>query len=157
MKTAINAILHHTIDLPQKSLLIQHKHCAKGEKSWCGFQRDLAKGTKTYKGSNRLPEVFFQHLQQIFSRLSADYLLKRCLLGLTQNQNESLWSFVPKSQFCGKRCVTIEVCRSICNWNTGSGCKLTVMEKLGIMPSAHKLSALRNADVLRLKNAAKKI
>ena len=103
MKAAINAILPHTIDLPQKSLLIQLKHCAKGEKSWCRFQRDLAKGTKRYKGSNRLPEVLFQHLQQIFSRLSADDLFKRCLLGLAQNQNESLngrlWSFVPKSQF----------------------------------------------------------
>ena len=30
MKTAIQAILHHVIDYPKKSLTFQHKYCHKG-------------------------------------------------------------------------------------------------------------------------------
>ena len=161
MKTAIQAILHHIIDDPKKSLTFQHKYCPKGEDSWCQFQKDVANGTKIYTGSNRLPGVFLNDLEPIFSRLSDDTLLKRCLLGLTQNQNESLngrlWSSVPKAQFCGKRCVHIGVCKSICSWNTGSGSKSTVMQKLGVMPGSNALSALRNEDEMRLRNAARKI
>ena len=119
MKTAINAILHHIVDQPQSSLAVQHKYCPRGEDSWCRFQKDEANGNKTYTGSNRLPAVFFKELEPMFSRLSDDVLLQRCLLGLTQNQNESLngrlWSSVPKKQFCGR--VHIGVCSSICSLN----------------------------------------
>ena len=52
-----------------------------------------------------------QELSPIFDRLSNEDLLKRCLLGLTQNQNESLngtlWTLIPKTLFLGKRQVTI--------------------------------------------------
>ena len=93
-----------------------------------------------------MPGVFFNDLERIFSRLSDDTLLKQCVLGVTQNHNESLngrlWSPVPKAQFYGNRCVHIGVCNNICSWTTGSGSKSTVMQTLGVMSGINALSAL---------------
>ena len=82
-------------------------------------------------------------LEPIFKRLSDNELFNRCLLGLTQNQNECinglLWSRVPKSAFCGKRRIEIAVCETVLILlvfvaNTGTASKGLLMEKLGISP-----------------------
>ena len=55
--------------------------------------------------------IFRKELKPLFTRLSSDELLKRCLKGVTQNQNEALnsilWKKCPKSVFfCGKQKLT---------------------------------------------------
>lgn len=74
----------------------QHKHCPKSPNTWCKFWKDKQDKTKLYNEDNRLPEVFMKELQPIFTRLSNDGLLNRCLQGMTQNQNEAangmLWA-----------------------------------------------------------------
>ena len=50
--------------------------------------------------SKRLPCVFVDALKPIFTRLTNEDILQRCLKGFTQNQNESLngtvWNLVPR-------------------------------------------------------------
>ena len=150
MKKAVTAILHHVVSDPEKGLSEKHRFCPQGRETWCRYWRDKVNAGSTYNEINRLPAVFFCELQPIFDRVSDSKLLKRCLLGMTQNQNESLngklWSLVPKSKFCGKRRVTIGVCETICVSNTGAGSKLVIMERLGIQVRKHTLVGLREED-----------
>ena len=71
-------------------------------------------GAKT----NRLPLVFEEELKTMFQRLTNDELLKRCMMGLTQNQNESinivLWSICLKTKFCGIKKVLLAAAEAIC-------------------------------------------
>ena len=161
MKKAIIAIQHHIIEDPNKSLSFQHRFCPRGVDSWCRFWKDEATGSSMYQNLHRLPNVFMTELQPIFKRLSGSELLGRCLLGLTQNQNESLngrlWSLVPKTRFCGKRRVVIGVCEAICVSNTGAATSSLLLERLGIEPGENTLRALRQEDRARLYNATRKI
>ena len=102
-----------------------------------------------------------EQLDPIFTRLSKDELLSRCLKGMTQNQNESangvLWSKCPKTKFCGARRVRIAVCETIAAFNTGAASKAVVMNLCGVTPGVHTMKALRKQDATRIKNAAKKV
>ena len=108
-----------------------------------------------------MPNVFLTELGPIFSRLSQSELLSRCLLGLTQNQNESLngllWARLSKTAFCGRRKVKIGVCETVCVANTGAASKAVIMEKAGIDIGSNMLKGLRYEDKMRIKNAACKI
>eukprot|EP00794_Sanderia_malayensis_P013660 gene13659-15089_t len=161
MKNGINAILHHVVTNSKKPLSFQHRFCPRGKESWCRFWRDKANKSKLYKETHRLSDVFFKELQPIFKRLSESDLLQRCLLGLTQNQNESingrLWSSVPKTKFCGKRRIIIGVCETICKWNTGASSKFVIMERLGVNVGRNTLLSLRQEDKNRLTNSARQI
>ncbi len=159
MQNGINAILHLIVSDSKKPLSFQHRFCPHGKEPWCCFWRDKANKTKLYKEANRLNDVF--SVEPIFQRLSDSELVKRCLLGLTQNQNESingrLWSLVPKTRFCGKRRIVIGVCETICAWNTGASSKFVIMEKIGIEVGRNTLIALRQEDKNRLANSARQI
>ena len=52
MKLAIHASLFH---VSSSKTNIWHDHCPKGASSWCGYQRDKALGTSTYKPGPGLP------------------------------------------------------------------------------------------------------
>ena len=145
-----------------KSPSFQHHFYPKGNNSWCRFWRDRATGCSTYQDLHRLPNVFMTELQPIFKRLSDSELLGRCLLGPTQNQNESLhgrlWLLVPKTTFCGKRRVGICVCEAICVSNTGAAANSLLLERLArIEPGENTLRALRQEDRTRLYNASQKV
>ena len=97
------AIFCYTIKASNETLDVQHQYCPKGSKSWCKYQLDVANGTNFYTQDNCLPAIFRKELKPLFTRLSSDELLKRCLKGVTQNQNEALnsilWKKCPKSVF----------------------------------------------------------
>ena len=161
MKKAILAIQHHLIRSDDAPLDEQHKHCPRGTGTWCKYWQDKTNSSRMYDDSKRLPAVFLQELQPIFQRLSQDTLLSRCLLGLTQNQNESLngqlWSRVPKTMFCGKRKVIIAACETICVANTGAASKAFLLEDMGIAAGQNMVRALHKEDNERIKHAARKI
>ena len=94
MQDAIWAIFYHTIKASNETLDVQHQYCPKGSKSWCKYQLDVANGTNFYTQDNCLPPIFRKELKPLFTRLSSDELLKRCLKGVTQNQNEALNSIL---------------------------------------------------------------
>ena len=96
MKKNIMAILSHTVT--RENPATQHSYCPTGPESWCAWQRDFASGTSTYDPKHCLPAVFMDLLRPTFTELSADNLLSRCVVGATQNQNESINSLVTVSE-----------------------------------------------------------
>ena len=100
-----------------------------------------------------------KELEPKFKRLSNDELLKRCLKGLTQNQNGAikgiLWDKCSKTRFCGSRKVRIAVCETVALFNTGTASKAVLMEMCGIEPGANTTRALRLQDKIRIASAAR--
>ena len=131
--------------------------CPKGKDSWCKFWKDKENNTATYNDDKRLPHVFLHELKPIFTRLSKDDLLGRCLQGLTQNQNESVNGQVWSSRYCGKRRVVIAVCETVGVFNTGAASKATLMQSCGVTPGRNMLKALRKVDHERIVFAGHKV
>ena len=94
-------------------------------------------------------------MDPIFTRLSKDDLLNRCLKGMTQNQNEAangmLWSKCPKTKFCGARRVRIAACETILVFNTGAASKAVVMNLCGVTPGVQTMRARRKQDRVRIQ------
>ncbi len=161
MRNAILAIYNHMIIDEEAELKEQHALCPQDEDTWCRYWQSTVDNTCTYSETKRLPSVFRAELKPIFNRLSDDALLKRCLLGVTQNQNEALhgvlWGQCPKIKFCGKRKVVIAACQTVSRSNIGASSLADIMKVCSIHPGHHTMRALRKADKDRLKNAAVKI
>ena len=86
VKKAILAILFHCSSSKGNNY---HNHCPLGKESWCGFQVDRAGKTNLFKPRPGLPLKVIAELKPVFAKLSEDALLRKCLHGKTQNQNES--------------------------------------------------------------------
>lgn len=161
MKNDIWAIYHHMIRDDSQKLEVQHKLCPKSSDTWCKFWQDKTNNTSNYNESSRLPEIFRTELKPLFTRLSDDDLLGRCLRGLTQNQNEAvngiLWAKCPKNKFCGRRRIVTAVCETIGTFNTGAASKAVLMESCGVRPGSSMLKALRKEDKARIQSAAYKV
>ena len=157
MVKAIWAILKHMVRNDSETLDQQHSCCPKSSTTWCKFWQQDGE----YCDNKRLPSVFYDELRPLFARLSEDKLLERCLMGLTQNQNEAvnnlLWSKCPKTKFCGRRNVETAVCETICHFNSGVGTKAIVVKELGCDPGENMISGLKKIDEERVKNATSKI
>ena len=101
MKKAIGAVLWHSTDFGDDSY--RHRFCPSGTTSWWKWKRDQAEGSKRYKGTVNIPIWIHELLKPIFTDLSSDDLLQRCLHGKTQNANEALnniiWTKCPKNIF----------------------------------------------------------
>ena len=78
MRAAIWAMLYHSASSDENP---QHAFCPGGEDSWCGWQRDQAKGTNSYKHRSPLAPAVVVVIKPTFEALSADNLLDRCLEG----------------------------------------------------------------------------
>ena len=70
--------------------------------------------------------------------MSDEELLKKCLHGKTQNNNESLnrviWKKCPKDVFVGRATLEIGVASDVLNFNDGSSGVLNVLNSLKIEP-----------------------
>ena len=157
MQDSIWAIFFHTIRDDTKSLEEQHRFCPRDSNSWCKFWSDR----ENYKDSKRLPPVFIYIVKPIFTRLSKDELLGRCLEGYTQIQNESvngmLWNKCPKTRFCDKRKLELSVAETVMEFNTSVGCKAEILESLGLDPGQATITILEKKDAHCIKTSEKKI
>ena len=112
------------------------------------------KGSETYNESNRLPHAV-RELKPIFNRLSNETLLKRCLAGHTQNQNESLngvlWSNCSKNKFCGVTKLKLAVCQSILSFNIDAVTKYIILLSSGIQLDGNSLYQFCKEDNVRIK------
>ena len=90
-----------------------HELCPEGAESWCFYQKAQALGIQPKPhdeelGENkmRLTEYELSQVKEVYDDLTNDELLRKCLKGRTQNQNESshgkLWRKVQKTKFYGK-------------------------------------------------------
>ena len=157
MKKAVWAIYKHVIRNDNESLEKQHDFCPKSKDTWCKFWKEGA----VYNDSKRLSSVFLKELRPLFERLTADHLLERCLMGLTQNQNEALngilWSICPKPKFCGRMRLETAVCEAVCHFNKGATGKSDLISSFGIQPGHNMLLAIKKHNEKRVKKAAVKI
>ena len=133
MKKAILSALFHCASSQENNY---HAHCPQGKESWCGFQADKAENIKKYKPGPGLPLHVIAELKPIFAKLSEDDLLRKCLHGKTQNQNESfnrvIWDRVPKSHYVGRDIFEVGVYDAVAHFNEGSIATCLVLEKLGL-------------------------
>ena len=91
MMTAVQATLHHMTSTDDR--LVHHK-CPEGKNCWCSYNKAKARNElDEYKhGFDAIPQAIVQLLKPIYNRLGGRLLLSKCLLGYTQNANESLHS-----------------------------------------------------------------
>ena len=154
MKKAIHATLFHCASSKDNNY---HVHCPDGSDSWCKFKRDKANRTSEYKAGPGLPKKVIKVVKPIFSRLSEDSLLDRCLDGKTQNQNESLngviWDNLPKNVFVGSDVLHLGVYNAVASFNIGCQASLNILQKAGIKPGKFCTKEMRCADLVRVKKA----
>ena len=166
MKKNIIALLNHSVK--DDDLEKQHRFCPPGDKSWCKWQKDKVLGAKTYSAEECLPEVFLEVLHPVFMTLNDTSLLKRCVLGTTQNANECLnsvvWVRCPKHKYHGHKIIRCAVALAICHFHAGASSRVGVMERLGVPAGAYTRRAclikdrkrVRNSDVAATEKAQKR-
>ena len=129
-------------------------YCPPGEDSWCGYMQDKAKKTSTYKHGKGLPIPVSTALKPTYAKLSDDNLLRKCLDGKTQNQNESfngmIWTRIPKTVFVGTNAFQLGVYDAVAHFNIGAKATIEVFKALGINPGAFCVAGVREADRLRV-------
>ncbi len=91
MTTACWAVFYHYISTDQDP---QHDFCPDGPDSWCKYQQALAAGWEPPPSHTLIPVDYRQAVEKVFEDLCDKSLLSRCLLGATQNRNESFNSLI---------------------------------------------------------------
>ena len=154
MERAIWAIFYHSVSTDENP---RHDYCPVGPDSWCKYQRALALDKDPPTHSPTIPADLAIHIKPVFTRLSDRSLLSRCLLGATQNQNESLnniiWSRCPKSEFSSAVTVNTTVNLAVIIFNNGHGALAGLTEELGISLSDFFTAYLAERDRVRVNRA----
>lgn len=80
--------------------------------------------------------------------------MERCVLGATQNQNESfngtIWNRVPKTEFCSSEVVALAVDLAVIAFNSGQGALKGLLDRLGYHYGPTTLSFLQKKDDHRI-------
>ena len=80
----------------------QHQYCPSGQRSWCKFNWALANSEPSAPHSPTIHPDIVPPLKKVFERLSHPTLMESCVLGATQNLNESfnstIWQHCPKTE-----------------------------------------------------------
>ena len=156
------AVYYHTISTDANP---QHNKCPKGADSWCKYQQSLAlkvtppEHLRDDDPKRLIPLRLAQYVKPIFERLCSRKLLARCVLGATQNQNESfnklVWQRCPKTDFTSVNTVQIAVNLAIISFNRGAKSFVTLAEHMGLMPGSTCHEYFHKQDVFRIKRAEK--
>lgn len=155
MKKATCAVLFHVAS--SKMTNYHSAYCPTGVKSWCKFQQDIALGTTTYKPGCGFPLDVIKHVKPIFSELSQETLLKKCLHGKTQNQNESfnqlIWERLPKSRYVSLTQLKFGSFDAVAHFNIGMKSSILVFEKLKMVPGRYMTKQCSNLNLRRLSRS----
>ena len=150
MKKAVWAVLFHNSDI--KDMSIRHQFCPRTIASWCKWQCDHISG---HKPKLSLPLAIKSILVPVFKDLSNEELLKKCLHGLTQNNNEALnaiiWKRCPKHIFVNRNIIEMSVNSAITNFNEGTYGIIDVLKNLGIRIGCFTHIGLINRDKCRIR------
>ena len=132
-------------------------NCPDGPDTWCRYKQDLANKTKLYKPGPGLPDNIIALIKPTHARLSDDDLLKKCLDGKTQNQNESLngmiWNRLPKTVFVRADVLNFGAYDAVAHFNIGNKAAENILLELGLIPGHIFNESLRKGDKLRVKKA----
>ena len=158
MFRAIWAVFHHSISDDEHH---DHQFCPTGSDSWCKFNRALADNVEPPKHTPKLPKDLGPFIKPVFTALSKRELLEKCVLGATQNQNESfnniVWSRCPKTGFCSRVSVDIAVNLAAITFNHGlEGLSPLFEQIIGSPPSAFTANFITSSDDKRTLKAGQK-
>ena len=157
MQEAVFAVLFHCASNKDNNY---HNYCPTGNNSWCAYQRDKVNGTSDYVPGAGLSLNIIKHTKPIFKDLGESSLLKKCLHGQTQNQNESfnamIWKRIPKCTYVGLTQFELGIYDAVAHFNIGSKAAIKVYEYLGLQPGVNTLAGCNVLNNDRLKNAARK-
>ena len=112
MKQACWAVFCHSCSHDKNP---QHNYCRKDKDTWCicNYNRALVEGRRpVHTKPPRIPPDLAGFVKNSWDKLCEPELLKRCVLGATQNQNESfnniVWKYCHKTDFSGLISVRIQ-------------------------------------------------
>ena len=129
---------------------------AQAENSWCKWWLDKLNGTKKYRKHVSLPIAIKRELEPIIFDLCKDELLKKCLHGQIQNENESLnsiiWKKAPKTIFVNRRVLEIAVCSAVIEFNDGYCGIVAVLNALGLVSGSFTNKFVLEADMQRVQS-----
>lgn len=156
MEKAVKALYYHNLSTEEKPL---HGLCPKGPNSWCKYNKYQG-SERVYTHNHSLPEAVMKTIKPIFRDLSTTELLKKCLHGRTQNQNESvnnvIWTRIPKNVFVEIFTLHFGAYDAIATYNKGNIVKCDVLQKLGVTPGKYMVRAMMSMDNERKRNAERK-
>ena len=136
MKKAVAAVLFHVAS--SKNANYHNAYCPAGENSWCRYQRDKANGTSEHKPGSGLSLKIIKYVKPIFIDLSKEALLKKCLHGKTQNQNESfnslIWERLPKSKYVSLTQLRLGTYDAVAHFNIGMKSSILIFDQLKMQP-----------------------
>jgi len=157
MRNAIWATYDHYSSTDENP---HHERCPSGADSWCKYQKTKATtGVESYYHKDTLPKDVLDAIKPIYEDLTKEELLKRCLGGFTQNNNESLnkliWTIAPKKLSGSFMIVEIAARVSASLFNEGNFVLLNFLHEMGVNlgPCAHAWA--EEADSLRIQKAEK--
>ena len=89
-------------------------------------------------------------LKPLFEELSNEQLLRKCVHGLTQNQNESfnatIWECIPKTRFVSRTQLEFAVNDAVANFNIGRQSSVVISEKLRMIPGRYTLKGCQHIN-----------
>ena len=133
MKKAIGAVVYHCSEAA--NVEARHMLCSKKPNTGCKYQAAKIHGT-VYTGKPGLPKIVCEAIMPTFQELSDDTLLKRCLHGFKQNNNESIngiiWKRLPKDVFVGRTAIEIRICSAVVCFNDGDVGFSKIFEELSM-------------------------
>ena len=155
---AIWTVFHHSLSSDEKH---DHQFCPSGSNSWCKFNRALGNNEEPPKHTPKLPMFLSPFIKPIFTELSKLELLEKCVLGATQNQNESfnniIWSWCPKTGFCSVEIVEIEVNQAVITFNHGlEGLSPLFVKLFGFPPRGFTANYIASSDSKRARKSVQK-
>ena len=158
MMKAVWAIFRHCTSTDEAP---HHEFCPPGgddrKKNWCKYRNAKDAGEDPPPHSKPLiPLHLASYVKPVFGRLADRKLLDRCLLGATQNQNESfnstIWLRCPKSRFSCPKSVNVAVSLAVITFNHGMKGLLPLVESSGSLCNEY----LTARDRVRLKQSVKR-
>ena len=135
----------------------RHQYCPEGGDSWCGWQRVKAQTQDTYLHHDVLPMAIFEVIRETYRRLTEPTLLRRCLMGATQNANESfngvVWCMCPKEVNAGHGVVQLAADLATITFNDGAIGLAQVLQEMECDVGQSTIAALTQEDSTRVQLA----
>lgn len=154
MSRAVMAIFYHSSSTSAYPI---HHMCPSGPTSWCKHNRAVAKGEPPPPHHQTIPHVISHLVKRVFLNLSKESLMERCVLGATQNQNESfnsvIWNRCPKTDFYSSVIVEIASNMAVLTFNSGLGALKDVLKQLHMPCGLMTETYLKTTDDYRIWQA----
>ncbi|GFX00333.1 uncharacterized protein TNCV_1273271 [Trichonephila clavipes] len=153
MQSAVIAAFFHCCSSNQNPM---HGQCPTRKDSWCKYKQALCDGKVYVDKTAGLSNSVIKVIKPTYLALCDKKLLKKCLHGKTQNNNENfnnvLWSVLPKEIFVHKKTLFWGSYMAVILYNSGYLGLLPVFNYLGIGIDPTKLKTIWELTRKEFKN-----